>query len=352
MDEKVVKIEKHMIGPKHRPFIVAEISGNHQQSLEKALKLVDEAHKAGVHAIKLQTYTAETMTLPIKTPPFLLEDKKSLWCGRTLYELYEEAYTPWEWHKPIFDHARKLGLVAFSSPFDETAVDFLETLNCPCYKIASLELVNHPLIARAAKTKKPLILSTGGATLAEIDEAVQLARNCGCKEIILLKCSSAYPAPVESFNLKTLPHLAKAFQVVVGLSDHSLSIGVAVASISLGASLIEKHITLSRKDEAVDGAFSLEPQEFKLLVEESVNAWKAQGVIQYGANEFEKTEFVNRRSLYIAKDLKAGDVLKKEHIKAVRPGGGLHPKYLETVVGHKVKKDIVTGTPLSWEIFA
>jgi len=352
MDEKAVKIGKHFISPKHPPFIVAEISGNHQMSLKKAMKLVDAASEAGVQAIKLQTYTAETMTLNLKKPPFLLEDKKSLWCGRTLYSLYEEAFTPWEWHKPLFDHAKKLGLIAFSSPFDETSVDFLEKLHVPCYKIASLELVNHPLIARASKTKKPLIMSTGGASLSEIDEAVRLARKNGCKDIILLKCSSAYPAPVESFNLKTLPHMAEAFQVIVGLSDHSLSLGVPLASIAYGSSLIEKHITLSRKDKAIDGAFSLEPSEFKTLAEESLSAWKAQGRVFYGANDFEQTEYINRRSLYIQKDIKKGEVLKKEHIKAVRPGGGLQPKYLDIVVGHQVKKDLKVGTPLSWEHLA
>ncbi len=345
-----ITIKKRAIGPKEPPFIVAEMSGNHNQSLERALKLVYEAHRAGAHAIKLQTYTPETITLKVKTGDFLIKDKKSLWYGKSLYELYEEASTPWKWHKPIYDYAKKLGIIAFSTPFDHTAVDFLETLDTPCYKIASLEIVDHPLIEKVAKTKKPLILSTGAATLAEIDEAVQVAKNAGCKELVLLKCTSAYPALPETMNLQTLPNLAANFSCPVGLSDHSPGIGVCIASISLGAALIEKHLTLSRKDGGVDAAFSLEPAEFKMLVDECQRAFLAQGKVEYGMNPTEKTSHSLRRSLYFVKDIKKGELITESHIRSVRPGFGLHPKYYQVVIGAKASSAIKKATPVSWDL--
>lgn len=348
VDEIAIGAQK--IGASHPPFIVAEMSGNHEHSLDKALAIVDAAHKAGANAIKLQTYTPDTMTLDIKAPPFIIPD--GLWKGRTLYELYQEAMTPWDWHKPIFDRAKALGLIAFSTPFDATAIDFLETLNVPCYKIASLEIVDHALIAKAAATKKPLIISTGASSLEEIEEAVEVARKAGCEKLILLKCTSAYPADPETIHLKTISHMKEAFHTLVGLSDHSLGLGVALASISHGATLIEKHLTLSRADGGVDAAFSLEPHEFKTLVEECLQAWKAQGSVHYGALEAEKTMLALRRSLYIVKDIRAGCKLTREHIRAIRPGAGLAPKYLETVIGHTVAKDIAKGDPLSWELLA
>lgn len=347
---KTITIGAHRVGQDQKPFIVAEISGNHNQSLERALEIVKSAHSAGVHAIKLQTYTPDTMTLDVKTPPFFISDKKSLWAKKSLYDLYKVAYTPWELHKPIFDYCKKLGLVAFSSPFDVTAVDFLETLDSPCYKIASQEIVHHPLIAKAASTGKPLILSTGGATLGEIDEAVQVARDAGCKDLILLKCTSAYPAEPKSFNLRTLPHLRESFDTLVGLSDHSLSLGVPISAISLGACLIEKHITLSRKEGGVDAAFSLEPKEFEELVKESMHAWQAQGTIHYGSTEAELLELSHRRSLYFARDIKAHEKITAEDVRPVRPGGGLHPKYLSEVIGAKAVCDIAKGSPVSWNL--
>ena len=348
-----IQIGKIKIGENYPPFIVAEMSGNHNHSLDRALKLVDEAAKAGVQAIKLQTYTADTMTLDIKKAPFLIKDPKSLWNGKTLYELYEEAATPWQWHEKIFKRAKERGIIAFSTPFDATSVDFLENLRFspPLYKIASLEIIDHALITKVAKTKKPLILSTGAATLAEIDEAVKVAKVAGCKDIILLKCTSAYPANPETLNLKTIPHLRDAFHTLVGFSDHSLGIGPAIASIATGASVIEKHITLSRKDGGVDAAFSLEPHEFKMLVQEGVHAWQSLGKIQYGVDPTEKTSYSHRRSLYFVKDLKKGEKIKEEHVRAIRPGFGLPPKYLKEIIGKKLQSTIKRGDPVTLEVF-
>ncbi|MDB6081699.1 MAG: pseudaminic acid synthase [Chlamydiia bacterium] len=348
---KQITVGKHTIGMDQPPFIVAEMSGNHNHSLDRALKLVEAAANAGVQAIKLQTYTPDTMTLDIKSFPFLIEDPKSLWNGKTLYELYQEATTPWEWHEPIFRRAKELGLIAFSTPFDATSVDFLESLPDapPCYKIASLEIVDHDLIAKVASTKKPLIISTGASTLEEIKEAVAVAKAAGCRDLILLKCTSAYPANPQTLNLRTLPHLAQTFDTLVGFSDHSLGIGSAIASIALGGCLIEKHITLARSDGGVDAAFSLEPAEFRMLVTESVNAWKALGKVQYGVENSEKTSFSHRRSLYFVKDLKKGEEITKEHIRAIRPGFGLPPKHLKELLGKKVQKDIKRGDPVKWD---
>lgn len=338
------------IRPRSLPFIIAEMSGNHNQSLERALEIVDAAAKAGAHALKIQTYTADTMTLDLDRDEFFIGDKKSLWQGKSLYKLYQEAYTPWEWHKPIFDRCRELGMIGFSTPFDETAVDFLESLDVPCYKIASFENTDIPLIKKAAATEKPLIISTGMATVAELDETVRAARKAGCKDIVLLKCTSTYPATPENTNILTIPHMRDLFGCEVGLSDHTMGIGAAIASVALGASVIEKHFTLRRADGGVDSAFSMEPEEMHALVIESERAWLAIGKISYGPNEAEKESLRFRRSLYIVKDLKAGDVLTRENIRAIRPGLGLPIKYLELVLGRKLRKDAKQGTALGWDL--
>ena len=331
------------------PLIVAEMSGNHNQSLERALAIVEAAARAGVDAVKLQTYTADTLTIDADTEDFYIEDADSLWAGKKLYDLYKEAYTPWEWHEPIFRRCRELGLMAFSTPFDEAAVDFLEELDVPCYKIASFEIVDIPLVRKVASTGKPMIISTGMATVAEIDEAVRTARQYGCPEVILLKCTSSYPATPEDSNLLTIPHMKELFGCPVGLSDHTLGIGVAVASIALGAVLIEKHFTLSRADGGVDAAFSLEPHEMKALVEETKRAYLALGKVHYGSTAQETKSLKFRRSIYVVKDLKEGDTLSPENIRIIRPGYGLEPKYYDIVIGHRVNRDVKRGTPLRWE---
>lgn len=346
-----VTIGSFKIGPNYPPFIVAEMSGNHNGSLERALEIVEAAKKAGVHAIKLQTYTPDTITLDVKTGEFLITDPKSLWKDKNLFELYQEAYTPWEWHQPIYDRCAKLGLIVFSTPFDETAVDFLEKLGTPCYKIASLEIVDLPLITKTAKTGKPLIMSVGGSTLAEINDAVDAARKGGCKELILLKCTSAYPTSPTDCNLRTIPHLAASFNALVGISDHTLSLGVPIASVALGACFIEKHFTLARSDGGVDSAFSLEPEEFRTLVEESKKAWQALGKIQYGPLDSEKTTLSHRPSLYFVEDLKAGEVIQSHHIRSVRPGSGLPPKEFEKIVGLQLIQSVTKGMPVNWQCF-
>jgi N-acetylneuraminate synthase len=345
-----MKIEKHYIGSGYAPFIIAEMSGNHNQSLERALAIVEAAAQAGAHAIKLQTYTADTMTLDLDAGEFFISDPNSLWQGVSLHQLYRQAHTPWEWHPPIFERARALGLIAFSTPFDETAIDFLETLGVPCYKIASFENTDIPLIQKAAATGKPLIISTGMASLAELDETVRAARQAGCRDLILLKCTSAYPADPTDINLATLPHLRELFDCEVGLSDHTMGLGVAVASVALGASAIEKHFTLSRADGGVDAAFSIEPDELQTLVSETHKAWQALGRISYGTTACEQKSLVFRRSLYITKDLKAGDILAPDNLRAIRPGLGLPPKFLNVLIGRKLAKDVARGTPMSWEL--
>lgn len=332
-------------GPK--PFIIAEMSGNHNQSLERALEIVEAAARTGAHAIKLQTYTADTMTLDLKEREFFISDKRSPWKGQSLYDLYKIAHTPWDWHQPIFDHAKKLGLICFSTPFDETAVDFLEKLGVPAYKIASFENTDIPLIQRVAATGKPLIISTGMATQEELDESVDAARKAGCKDLTLLKCTSTYPATPENSNLLTIPYLRDRYGCEVGLSDHTLGIGVAVASVALGATVIEKHFTLRRADGGVDSAFSMEPAEMKELVEETARAWQSLGKAYIGPTEAEKSSITFRRSLYIVKDLKAGDVLTKENVRAIRPGLGLPVKELDRILGRKATRDLERGTPLA-----
>ena len=347
---KNIVIAGRDIGEKEPQFIIAEMSGNHNQSLERALKIVNAAAKAGVDAIKLQTYTANTMTLEVHEKEFFINEKKSLWEGESLYNLYKKAYTPWEWHKPIFDRCKKLGLIAFSSPFDESAVDYLEKLDVPCYKIASFENTYLSLIKKAASTGKPLIISTGMATVSELEEAVETARNAGCKNLILLKCNSGYPSAHEETNLLTIPHMRDLFGCQVGLSDHSLGIGAALASVAFGATVIEKHFTLSRADGGVDAKFSIEPNEMKNLVAEVNRAHKALGSIRYGPTKTEAQSKIFRRSLYISQDVKAGELLTKENVRIVRPGFGLAPKYFGAVLGKKILKDMNKGTPVKWEL--
>lgn len=345
-----INIEGRFIGPDQKPFIIAEMSGNHNQSLDKALQIVEAAAKAGVDALKLQTYTADTMTLDLNEGEFYIDNPDSLWKGYSYYNLYKEAYTPWEWHEPIFKRCRELGLIPFSSPFDETAVDFLEELGVPCYKIASFENTDIPLIEKAAATGKPLIISTGMATIAELDESVRAARKAGCKDIILLKCTSTYPASAENSNLLTLPHMKEMFQCQVGLSDHTMGTGVGVASVVLGATVIEKHFTTSRAEGGTDAAFSMEPDEMRSLVIETEQAWKSLGQVQYGPTKAEVPSLKDRRSLYVVQDISAGELLTKENIRAIRPGFGLPPKHLKSVLGKTVKVNIKKGTPLSWEL--
>jgi pseudaminic acid synthase len=342
-----IKLGSIPVGDQHKPFIIAEMSGNHNQSLERALAIVDAAADAGAQAIKLQTYTAETMTMK---GAYQINDKDSLWNGRELYELYQQAYTPWEWHKEIFDHAGRRGLLAFSSPFDETSVDFLESLNVPFYKVASFENTDWPLLKKIASTGKPIIMSTGVSRLADIDESVALLQEHGCKELVLLKCTSTYPASAENTNLVTIPHLQKMFKCIVGLSDHTMGIGAAVAAVALGARVIEKHFTLSRAEGGVDSAFSLEPAELKLLVVESERAFLALGDVQYGVQSSEKKSTLFKRSIYIAKDIRAGEIITKEHLKIIRPALGLSPKHLDLVIGRQAKRDMSAGTPLGFDL--
>lgn len=343
-----ISILSRKIGSAHAPFIIAEMSGNHNQSLERALEIVDAAAKAGAHALKIQTYTPDTMTIDLDEREFHISDPNSLWAGTSLYKLYGEAYTPWEWHKPIFDRVRELGMIPFSTPFDETAVEFLESLDVPCYKIASFENTDLPLIRRVASTGKPLIISTGMANVAELDETVRAAREAGCRDLILLKCTSTYPATAENTNILTIPHLRELFSCEVGISDHTLGVGVSVASVALGATVIEKHFTLNRADGGVDSTFSMEPAEMAQLVGETERAWQALGQVSYGPTEAEKKSLQYRRSLYVVKDVKAGDVLTQDNVRAIRPGLGLPPKYFEQVLGRKVNQDVKRGTALGW----
>ncbi|TVT68233.1 MAG: pseudaminic acid synthase [Denitromonas halophila] len=346
----MISIAGRRIGLGESPFIIAEMSGNHNQSLDRALEIVDAAAKAGAHGLKIQTYTPDTMTIDLDEREFHISDSKSLWAGTSLYKLYGEAYTPWEWHKPIFDRARELGMIPFSSPFDETAVDFLESLNVPCYKIASFENTDVQLIRRVAATGKPLIISTGMATAAELDESVRAAREAGCRDLILLKCTSTYPATAENTNIRTIPHMRELFGCEVGLSDHTMGSGVSVASVALGATVIEKHFTLCRADGGVDSAFSLEPAELTDLVEATERAWQALGSVSYGPTEAERKSLQYRRSLYVVEAVTAGQVLTRENVRAIRPGLGLPTKYLDVVVGKRVARDVARGTALTWDL--
>lgn len=344
-----MQIGKYTIGIDHPPFIIAEMSGNHNQSIERAMQIIDAAAEAGAHAIKLQTYTADTITIPYDKDLFYIEDENSLWKGRSLYDLYQEAYTPWEWHKPLFDHAMKKGILPFSSPFDETAVDFLEKLNVPAYKIASFENNHLPLLRKVAKTGKPVIVSTGLSTKDTIREAVDALKQNGCNDIIILKCTSSYPSTPQNSNLLTIPDMRLAFQCEVGLSDHTMGVGVPLAAIALGARVIEKHFTLRRADGGVDAAFSLEPDELKSLVIESERAFLSLGKVSYEIQEAEKKSMQFKRSVYVVKDIKEGEELSENNIRIIRPAGGLEPKHYETLLGRKAKKDLTTGTPVQWE---
>lgn len=347
----MMKIGSREVGHGSVPFIIAEMSGNHNQSLERALEIVDAAAGAGAHALKLQTYTPDTMTIDLEEREFYISDAKSLWAGTSLYKLYGEAYTPWEWHKPIFDRARELGMIPFSTPFDDTAVDFLEELDVPCYKIASFENTDLPLIRRVAATGKPLIISTGMASVAELDESVRVARAAGCRDLILLKCTSTYPATAVNTNILTIPHMRELFDCEVGLSDHTMGVGVSVASVALGVTVIEKHFTLSRADGGVDSMFSMEPAEMAQLVVETERAWQAMGQVRYGPTEAERKSIQFRRSLYVVKDLKVGDILTPENVRAIRPGWGLPTKYFDIVMGKGVTVDVCRGTALAWDLF-
>ncbi|SFL45503.1 pseudaminic acid synthase [Pelosinus propionicus] len=344
-----IKIEHYTIGREQQPLIIAEMSGNHNQSLDRALAIVDAAADCGVQALKLQTYTADTMTIDSDEGEFFIDDPNSLWKGNSLYKLYQQAYTPWEWHKPIFDRCQEHGILGFSTPFDESAVDFLESLDVPCYKIASFEMTDLPLIRKVAATGKPMIISTGMATVAEIDETVRVARQSGCQKLILLKCTSTYPAAPTNTNLMTIPHMGKLFDCQVGLSDHTMGIGASIASVALGATIIEKHFTLSRSDGGVDSAFSLEPPEMKAMVTECKRAFQALGQITYGPMKEEELSLHHRRSLYVVEDIRKGEFFTKKNVRAIRPGLGLPTKYLDIVIGRKAQQNVSRGTPVSWD---
>ena len=345
-----IAIEHRYVGAGHEPFIIAEMSGNHNHSLDRALEIVEAAARCGAHALKLQTYTADTMTIDAPGLDFKIQDPASLWNGATLYGLYQQAHTPWDWHAPLFERARSLGLIPFSTPFDETAVEFLETLDAPCYKIASFENTDLPLIRRVAATGKPLIISTGMASLRELDDMVNAARDAGCRDLILLKCTSNYPATPADTNLSTIPHMRALFECEVGLSDHTMGVGVAVASVAFGATMIEKHFTLRRADGGVDSAFSLEPAEMGQLVEETKRAWQGIGKVTYGPTDAEKSSLQFRRSLYVVQDIRAGDLITPDNVRAIRPGHGLAPQHIDDFIGKTALCDAARGTPLAWSL--
>lgn len=336
------------IGITQPPYIIAELSANHKGSLETALRIVEEASKAGADAVKLQTYRPDTITLNSDADDFKI--KGGLWDGRSLYELYEEAHMPWDWHKPLFEHAEKLGITIFSSPFDNTAVDLLEDLNAPAYKIASFEAVDLPLIRYVAATGKPMIISTGMADVEEIQEAIEAAREGGCRELAILHCVSGYPAPAEDYNLSTIPDMIERFGLVLGLSDHTLDNTTAIASVALGASIIEKHFTLDRNGGGPDDSFSLEPADLAALCRDSKTAWKALGRVDYGRKSSEQGNAQFRRSLYFVKDIKAGEIITSDCVRSVRPGYGLAPKHLDRIVGCKASRNIDKYTPVTEEL--
>ena len=344
-----VRIGDRIVGASDAPFVIAELSGNHGQSLSVAKSMISSAAKAGAHAIKLQTYTADSMTLDVDSKDFVIEEEDSLWSGASLHSLYQKASTPYEWHKELFEYANSLGLIAFSSPFDESAVDFLDELQVPCFKIASFELTDIPLIAHAASKGKPLIMSTGMASLAEIQNAVDTAKAQGCDDIILLKCTSTYPADAGNTNLLTIPNMRDAFACQVGLSDHTRGIGVSVASVALGATVIEKHFVLDRSAGGVDAEFSLEPAELSALIEETQRAWLAMGQVRYGGAPAEEISKQYRRSIYVAEDIAQGETFNSTNIRIVRPAFGLAPKHWQTVLGKQAKVALTKGTALAWE---
>ncbi|MEZ8109535.1 pseudaminic acid synthase [Vibrio splendidus] len=344
-----MKIANREIGKGHKPYIIAEMSGNHNGDITRAIELIKAAKDAGADAVKLQTYTADTITINHDSEEFMI--RGGLWDGAKLYDLYEQAHTPWDWHKTLFDEAEKLGITIFSSPFDHTAVDFLESLNAPAYKIASFELIDLPLIRKVAATGKPMIMSTGNANLAEIEEAAAAAKAAGATDIVLLHCTSGYPTPASQANISTMAVMRDAFGVEVGLSDHTMDIGVSVAAVALGACVIEKHFTLARADGGPDSAFSLEKEELKSLVTNCNMAFESIGKPNFISTEVELQTKVHRRSLYVVKDIKKGEVFTEEHVRSIRPGNGILPKYLDDVLGSHAKEDISFGTPLSFEHF-
>jgi N-acetylneuraminate synthase len=346
-DRNIIQIQERIIGDGYPPYVIAEMSANHNGDISKAFNIIDMAKKAGADAIKMQTYTPDTLTLDSDLPDFQLTD--GLWAGRSLYKLYQEAYTPWEWHKPLFDYARKVDINIFSSPFDSTAVDLLEDLNAPAYKIASFEAIDLPLIKYVAATGKPMIISTGMADADEIQEAVEAAREGGCRQLAILHCVSGYPAPAHDYNLRTLADMRQRFNVPVGLSDHTLDNTTAIASVALGACIIEKHVTLDRSGGGPDDSFSLEPQELEELCIGANTAWKALGHVDYGRKSSEQGNVKFRRSLYFVRDLKVGDEITADAVKSIRPGYGLEPKYLFDVVGKRILQDVKVGMPVSWE---
>jgi len=342
-----IRIGQRLVGPGHPVYVIAEVSANHHQKFDEAVKIIHAAKAAGCDAVKLQTYTADTITIACDRDPFRVGGG-TLWDGRLLHDLYAEAYTPWEWQPKLKQVANDLGLDLFSTPFDDTAVDFLEGMNVPAHKVASFELVDIPLIEKVAKTGKPLIMSTGMATVEEIEEAVQSAREAGATEIALLKCSSAYPASAEEMNLRAIPELTRRFSVPAGLSDHTMGIAVPVAAVALGACIIEKHITLSRSEPGPDSAFSLEPHEFRAMVDAVRIAEKALGQPQFGPSEREASSLKFRRSLFVVEDLRQGEAFTKKNVRSIRPADGLHPRHIDEVVGRRATCDIQRGTPLRW----
>ncbi len=346
---KNIKIDGRIIGPESIPYIIAEMSANHNGDLDTALKLIKCAKDAGADAVKIQSYRPDTITLKSDLPDFQIND--GLWAGRTLYDLYEWAHTPWEWHKPLFDYARELDITMFSSPFDNTAVDLLEDLNAPAYKIASFEAVDLELIKYVAATGKPMIISTGMANAEEIEEAINAAREGGCKELAILHCVSGYPAPAADYNLRTITDMVERFRLVTGLSDHTLDNTTAITSVALGASIIEKHFTLDRSGGGPDDSFSLEPKELTALCRDSKTAWQALGAVNYGRKSSEQSNVKFRRSLYVVKDVKKGEVFTAENIKSIRPGFGLSPKHYTSIINGVAKRDIVRGTPTSKDLF-
>ena len=345
-----MRIGTRNVGQGHAPLIIAEMSGNHNQSLARALEIVEAAARAGAHALKIQTYTADTMTLDLSEGAFRIGDPGSLWAGKTLHALYDEAHTPWEWHEPIFERCRELGLIGFSTPFDASAVDFLESCGVPWYKIASFENTDIPLLRKVAATGKPVVMSTGMASIAELDESVRALREGGCSDIVLLKCTSTYPASPDCSNVRTIPHLRELFGCEVGLSDHTHGVGAAVAAVALGATVVEKHFTLARADGGIDSAFSMEPAEMAQLVTECERAWLALGEVRYGATEPEKASLAYRRSLYVVRDMRAGEIFSSENVRAVRPGHGLAPKHIDRFIGKPARRDAKRGEPLAWDM--
>ncbi|MDR2929318.1 MAG: pseudaminic acid synthase [Propionibacteriaceae bacterium] len=349
-DFKQVQIGEHLIGEDCRPFVVAEMSGNHNGDLSRALAIVDAIADSGAQAVKLQTYRADTITIDVDEPAFRISDSHELWSGANLYGLYDKAHTPWEWHQPIFERARERGLVAFSSPFDASAVDLLVDLDAPAFKIASLEIGDLPLIRRVAQVGRPVILSTGAANVADIDRAVRMIRAEGNDQIVVLGCTSSYPASPAETNLRTIPAIRDVWRVVAGLSDHTAGIGVAVAAVALGAAMVEKHVTLARADGGVDADFSLEPAELRLLVDETQRAWQALGEVRFEPTQGESESLRLRRSLYVVKDVAAGELVTSENVRSIRPAGGLEPIMMDTVVGRVFRRDARKGTPLTWDI--